>query len=203
VSTLSRVTSILGIPTVYRLFGTVIGGSYRDRYVREFIQPRSGDRVLDIGCGPGDMLAHLPPVEYVGIDLAARYIETARQRFGTRGEFHCESATETVLQEPGSFDIVMANGLLHHLSDDEARKVLSLARQALKPTGKFIALDGAFVADQSGFERLLLKLDRGRFVRAPEDYVRLARETFGDVQGRIYRDLLRWPYTHHIMTCRP
>jgi SAM-dependent methyltransferase len=149
------------------------------------------------------MLAYLPTVEYVGIDLDARYIEAARQRFGTRGKFHCESATETVLQAPGSFDIVMANGLLHHLSDDEARKVLSLACQALKPTGKLIALDGAFIADQSGFERLLLKLDRGRFVRAPEVYVELARETFDQVEGLICRDLLLWPYTHHIMTCRP
>jgi SAM-dependent methyltransferase len=198
-----RVSSILGIPTVYRLFIGVIGGAYRDRYSREFIQPRSGDRVLDIGCGPGDMLAHLPPVEYVGIDVDPRYIETARQRFGRRGTFYCESATETVLQEPGSFDIVMANGLLHHLSNDEARTVLSLARRALKPTGKFVALDGAFIADQSGFERLLLRLDRGRFVRAPEHYVELARETFSEVKGLICRDLLRWPYTHHIMTCRP
>jgi hypothetical protein len=52
-------------------------------------------------------------------------------------------------------------------------------------------------------ERLLLKMDRGRFVRTPDAYVRLAREVFSDVQAVICHDLLRLPYTHNIMTCRP
>jgi SAM-dependent methyltransferase len=195
-------TSILELPAVYRLFAAAIGGKFRSRYVSEYVRPQAGDRILDIGCGPGDILNHLPQVQYLGVDVDAQYIAAARRRFGNRGEFRCESATETVLREPASFDIVMANGVLHHLDDDEANKVLTLARSALKSTGRLVAHDGAFVAEQSAIEALLLKMDRGRFVRTPDQYVRLARQAFDQVEGVVRRGLLRSPYTHHIMTCR-
>lgn len=120
--------SLLEFPAVYRLFATAIGGKFRDRYVAEYVQPQAGDRILDIGCGPGDILDHLPDVRYLGVDMNARYIAAARKRFGNLGEFRCESATETVLREPASFDLVMANGVLHHLDDSEASKVLTLVR---------------------------------------------------------------------------
>jgi SAM-dependent methyltransferase len=194
--------SLLEIPAVYRLFAAAIGGKFRDRYVAEYVQPRAGDRILDIGCGPGDILRHLPDVRYLGVDMDARYIAAARKRFGNLGEFRCESATETVLREPASFDLVMANGVLHHLDDTEVSKVLTLARSALKPTGRLVAHDGAFLAEQSAIEALLLKMDRGRFVRTPDQYVRLARLAFEHVESVVRRGLLRSPYTHHIMTCR-
>ena len=195
-------TSLLEFPAVYRLFAAAIGGRFRDRYVTEYVQPRTGDRILDIGCGPGDILDHLPDVRYLGVDMDTRYIAAARKRFGNRGEFRCESATETVLREPASFDLVMANGVLHHLDDEEVNKVLTLARRALKPNGRLVTHDGAFLAEQSAIEALLLKWDRGRFVRTPDQYVRLARLAFDQVEGVVRRGLLRSPYTHHIMTCR-
>jgi SAM-dependent methyltransferase len=194
--------ALLEYPAVYRLFSAMIGGNYRDRYVADFVRPCTGDRILDIGCGPGDILDHLPEVHYLGIDRDARYIAAAQERFGKRGEFRCESATETVLREQASFDIVMANGVLHHLDDAEVKKVVTLARLALKPTGRLVALDGAFLAEQSAIEALLLKMDRGRFVRTPDQYVRLARLAFDQVESVVRRGLLRSPYTHHIMTCR-
>jgi SAM-dependent methyltransferase len=184
------------------MFTAAIGGKFRTRYVAEYVRPNVGHRILDIGCGPGDILDFLPKVQYLGIDLDTRYITAARKRFGNRGEFRCESATETVLREPASFDIVMANGVLHHLDDSEVRKVLSMARLALKPAGRLVAHDGAFVAEQSAIEALLLKMDRGRFVRTPDQYVDLARKAFDDVEGVVRRGMLRSPYTHHIMTCR-
>jgi SAM-dependent methyltransferase len=194
-------TSLLQFPAVYRLFAAAIGGDFRDRYVAEYLQPRKDDRILDIGCGPGDILDHLPDVSYLGVDMDAPYIAAARKRFGGRGEFRCESATETVLREPASFDIVMANGVLHHLDDDEVTTVLALARSALKSTGRLVTHDGAFVSEQSTIETMLLKMDRGRFVRTPDQYVRLARVAFDRVDSVVRHDLLRTPYTHHIMTC--
>lgn len=194
-------TSLLESPTVYRIFGAAIGGKFRDRYVSEYVQPRSGDRILDLGCGPGDILDHLPEVRYLGVDMDSRYIEAARKRFGKLGEFRCESATETVLREPASFDVVMANGVLHHLDDAEVHKVMNLAKSALKPGGRLVTHDGAFIPEQTTFEAMLLKRDRGRFVRAVDQYVQLARATFDRVESVVRRDMLRLPYTHHIMTC--
>src|SRR5262249_26517960 len=140
---------LLQFPAVYRAFSAAIGGSLRDLYVAEYVRPRPGDRIFDIGCGPGDVVAHLPDVEYVGIDYNPRYIRAARARFGRRGEFRCESAAEAVAREPGYFDIVMANAILHHLDDEEAGRMLALARDALRPDGRLVAFDGCFVPGQS------------------------------------------------------
>lgn len=32
----------------------------RDRYVRDFVRPFAGCRILDIGCDPAEVLAYLP-----------------------------------------------------------------------------------------------------------------------------------------------
>ena len=194
---------LLAVPSVYTKFNSAIAGRFREIYVQRYVRPQPQDRILDIGCGTGDILKYLPPVSYLGIDLDKRYIDAARKRFGSLGEFQCESATETVLREPKSFDIVMANGVLHHLNDDEVVAVLSLARSALKPSGHLTTHDPAFVPGQSRIARLLLNLDRGRFVRSHDRYVELARKVFTDIDAEVCHDLLRLPYTHLFMTCRP
>ena len=78
------------------------------------------------------------------------------------------------LEEPGTFDLAPANGVVHHLDDDQALALYRLARSALKPGGRFVSFDGAFVDGQSAVARMFLRNDRGRHVRRAEDYERLA-----------------------------
>jgi len=193
--------NVLKLPGGYRTFIRAIGGGYRDVYLREYVRPLPSQRILDLGCGTGEVLAHLPAVDYVGIDVDERYIRAARSRFGARGDFRCQSASEVVIDEPGSYDIVMANGLLHHLDDVQAGQLLSVARQALKPDGRLTTFDGCFVPGQARLARWLLRLDRGRHVRTRAAYVALAGAVFGNVQSHVRHDLLRVAYTHHIMVC--
>jgi SAM-dependent methyltransferase len=193
--------SALALPWVYRLFGRLVGGDARSAFVRDYLKVRPGQRILDIGCGPADLLACLPEVDYVGIDLSAHYIEAARARYGKRGRFICESVADTVVREPASADLVTAMGVLHHLDDAEARRLLEVARQALKPGGRFVALDGVWHPDQSRLARWVLSKDRGRFIRTAEAYVALARDIFASVASHVRHDMIRIPYSHHIMIC--
>src|SRR3984893_19009277 len=57
------------------------GQSYHRRleHVYRFLVP-PGLRVLDLGCGEGDLLASLAPAEGVGVDFSPAMIEIARQR---------------------------------------------------------------------------------------------------------------------------
>jgi SAM-dependent methyltransferase len=198
---MSDVRAILSWPAAYRLFVKILGGNYRALYQRDYVQASAGQRVLDVGCGTGEVLAYLPDVEYVGLDINPQYIRAAQARFGARGEFRCEDVAKAVVREPASYDVVMANGLLHHLADADVRSLLRLARQALKPLGRLVTFDGCFVPQQSLLARGLLRLDRGRFVRTPAAYKALATEIFGEVRSIVHHDLLWLPYTHLIMVC--
>lgn len=194
--------ALLSHPRVYSLFRRFVGrNTARTVYAREHLRLEPGQRVLDLGCGPGDILAFLPQVRYVGYDISPDYIERARARFGERGEFHCRAVDESLPVSPASFDVVIAHGLLHHLDDAEANVLFRVARRALKPGGRMVTFDGCYAPGQSAAARLALRLDRGKHVRRREDYERLARAEFEDVKGFVRHDLLRIPYTHLIMEC--
>lgn len=196
--------SKLAVPWVFRLFKKSIGaGTAISIFVREHVRPATGNRVLDIGCGLGDVLEHFAgtEVDYLGIDVSEEYIDFARRRYGSKARFVCRSATGTALDEPASFDIAIANGVLHHLGDGEASAMLELARSSLKPAGRLVTLDGCYTGEQSSVERFILSRDRGHFVRTREGYETLARESFPRVETRIRHDLLRIPFTHIIMEC--
>jgi len=164
-------------------------------YVNEWIRPRPGDRILDVGCGPGTLLTWMPDVDYTGYDPNPRYIAEASAHFGRRGRFHCGYLTHIPDGEIGRFDIVLANGVLHHLSDDQVRQVMSLASQALKPRGRMVTRDGCYERGQKGLARWLMKWDRGAFVRTQEGYDALFQRSFEVVRVAILRDALRLPYS--------
>jgi hypothetical protein len=93
--------------------------------------------------------------------------------------------------------------VLHHLDDQEADGLLRVAREALKPRGRFVSLDGCYAPNQSRFARWMLNNDRGRFVRRQDDYARLAAAHFPTVEAHVTHRLLNIPYTHIIMVCSP
>jgi trans-aconitate methyltransferase len=193
---------ILSVAPLYRLFGRISGATRGRRvYVQSYIRPKSGDRVLDIGCGPGDILEALPDVVYYGFDSNAEYIEAARRRFGARATFDVAMVNPNLVKQYEGFDLVLATGVLHHLNDADADTLFHISQTALKPGGVLITLDGCFVPEQSRVARALLKRDRGQFVRAPDEYTRLAATVFSQVEAHVCHDLLRIPYTHLIMRC--
>lgn len=197
-----RPQSVLSNAWVYRAFQRAVGvDRFRAEYIKNYVRPTPGANVLDIGCGPADILDSLPGVSYVGVDLSPRYIQDATARYGSRGQFVCQSVTEFVVQRPASFDLVLANAVLHHLDDREAAALFCAARSALKPRGRLVSFDGCFVAGQSRIASWMLRSDRGQYVRYPEEYVRLASASFPRVEQHVHHDLLRIPYSHIIMVC--
>ena len=200
-----RITSVLARPWAYQLFFNVIGAPHRSRIlVRDYIRPRPGDRILEIGCGPGTIVPYLPEAEYVGFDLSEEYIEQARKKFREkhpRVQFFCERVSQYTLPQRSYFDVVLALGILHHLDDAEALQLFAMAHEALKPGGKLVTLDGVWTNDQSGAARYLLARDRGQFVRTQEQYITLGSRVFSTIQPSIRHDLLRIPYTHLVLEC--
>lgn len=187
---------------VYERFQRFLGAdAARKSFVARFLRPSPGFKVLDIGCGTGSLLDYLPPgIDYTGYDLNAAYIESARNRFGQRGRFHqARVGEEPVDLEPASFDLVIAKAILHHLGDDEARRLLRGAFRRLRPGGFFVSLDCVRHDRQNPLARLIISLDRGTAVRDPEGYERLVREHTPAVEGTLITDWLAIPYSYFIM----
>lgn len=190
------VWSILSHPAFYDALQNALGAKkFRTFFSKLMIRARLADRVLDLGCGTAEILDFLPEIEYVGYDISAQYIESAKRRFGTRGKFEARIATEAEVAQGAPFDIVLALGVLHHLDDDTALTLMRTAHAALKPGGRLVTFDPVFVRGQNPLARFLISKDRGQNVRDQAGYENLARHSFQNVRTTVRHQ--SWiPYTH-------
>ena len=115
---------------------------------------QTGDKVIDIGCGPAQALQSLPDVEYLGLDINPDYIAFARRTYGDKGTFVVGDTRS--LRSDSRFkdaDIVIAVSVLHHLDDEEAVDCIRFADGALKIGGRFICLDACWIPNQGPFSK--------------------------------------------------
>jgi len=167
-------------PIVYELFHHLIGARrWLQRFTDEVIRPGDGDRVFDIGCGPGALLRCLPAgASYVGFDRNQAYIEHARRMHRGRGEFICDDVGNFANHALAPADIAVAIGILHHLDDDLALRMLRATANALKPGGRLITVDACFHPEQSAIQRFVMSKDRGTHVRPYHRYVEMVDAVF-------------------------
>jgi SAM-dependent methyltransferase len=194
---------LITVPSIYKGLMFSLGADRAiSRYVDEVLQPKPGMKVLDVGCGPANVLAYLPPVDYTGIDLNEKHIAHARQRYGERGRFIVGNAAEDLKQEEQAFDLINVSALLHHLADDEAISLFRSLKRLLKQDGKIVTFDNVWLPSQRIVVKLINTLDSGMNIRTPEAYLGLLNGLGFDVETRVFHDLLRIPYDHVVMIAR-
>lgn len=195
---------VLRRPGGYQGLQDLLGAQrFQRRFAREWVRAEAGMRVLDIGCGTGSLLAHLPAgVDYHGFDDSPAYIEAARRRHGDRGRFWQARVERQAIGELGRFDRVIALGVLHHLGDADAAALVGLAAAVLAAGGALVTYDPTLVPGQGWLSRTLVKNDRGTAVRPPDGYAALARAAFAEVTVDVVSGHLRVPYHACVLTCR-
>jgi len=192
----SGLRSILSHHGAYRLFRKLTGSDKLHRIlVEQYIRPCPGDVVLDIGCGPADILAWMPEVRYYGLDLSADYLAAARSRYPDRGSFTCGSVDDLDPAGMPPCDIVLALGVLHHLDDGQVVGLLAKVRTLLKPGGRFISYDPCFAQRQHVVARWIHRCDRGRNVRFDGPMASLAGHALSGVRHVVRHDMCRVPST--------
>jgi SAM-dependent methyltransferase len=111
--------------------------------VLDLLAPVSGERILDIGAGPGvlaPLIAKLS-AQYVGVDASEKLLEFARSHHGRHGRFLCGDAarlSELAQLHGGSFDAAVFVLSIQDMQPLDA--VLRSAAWALRPGGRIVIL---------------------------------------------------------------
>jgi len=194
--------SPLSSPVIYDLIQDLAWGKKGQlEYILKYLKPEKTDSILDVGCGSGRLLRHLPPCEYVGVDLSRQYIEYANRRVfeGKASFFHADVKQLETMNLP-KFSIVSAIGLLHHLDDEDAKFLLGTARNLLQDGGRLVTVDPGYHEGQGIISKFIADHDRGQNVRTPEEYADLFAESFSDVKIEITAQLTRLPVKAFVAT---
>lgn len=103
--------------------------------VLEWLNPQRGERILDLGCGDGQLTTRIVAsgAEVVGVDASPDMVAAAR----SRGIAADEASAEHLPYSNNAFHAVFSNAALHWVrnQNDMMRQV----RRVLKPGGRFVA----------------------------------------------------------------
>lgn len=179
-----------------------------------------GDRVLDLGCGPGSMWGHWQtldsPGALVGVDLSEAMIQEARQNHPD-GEFHVGRAHALPFPD-GSFDIVVASAVLHHIPDEHLRSALDEIARVLDEHGRLVGREpngesfgqvpGWFSGAIMSFRHLAFRLTRSREYPEPQlgdHHHAFARDAFVETAQQVFhmgRLEERYPFSQYLVRVR-
>ena len=106
------------------------------RELLNLLEPKTGERILDVGCGTGQLAAEMARsgAETVGIDSSPAMVAQARGNFP---ELRFEVADVTALPYHAEFDAIFSNAALHWVRQADTAAA-GMAR-ALKPDGRLVA----------------------------------------------------------------
>lgn len=153
----------IGTPRRYDLVTAVLFAGRRRRAFRALAAvagARSGDRILDVGCGTGYFVRTLaqiagPDGAVVGIDAAPEMIAYAASRSRSAANVSFEVGSAGALSFPDSgFDVVVSSLTMHHLAPAEQLPAIQEMRRVLRPGGTLMIAE--FQAPTGHGWRLLL-----------------------------------------------
>src|SRR5258708_26129205 len=74
----------------------------------------AGSRILELGCGTGELLTEVKPSIGVGLDLSGQMLKLARKDYPN---MHFVVGDAEALSFAGTFDFILMSELIGHLSD--------------------------------------------------------------------------------------
>jgi len=104
--------------------------------------------ILDIGCGDAvtltPLLQKISITSYTGYDLSSSALELAAENLSKENfaiVLKEGNMMELIVEEGKQFDLIHSSFAIHHLKDDEKKKLLKACFNRLLPGGKMIYID--------------------------------------------------------------
>jgi cyclopropane fatty-acyl-phospholipid synthase-like methyltransferase len=154
---------------LYDPLARLLGAASAHRHLVDQAQLQAGHRVLEIGCGTGNLTIQIktrhPSVDVVGLDPDPKALARARRkavRVGIALRLD-QGFSDQLPYADGSYDRVFSAFMFHHLLHEEKRKSLQEIRRVLRPGGSFHLLDVGSARGSGGFiARFFHRSDRMR-----------------------------------------
>jgi len=130
--------------------------------VVSLLDPRAGERIMDLGCGTGHLTAQIAEsgAQVTGVDRSAEMVAAARLAYPNL-KFEVSDARNLAYRE--EFDAVFSNATLHWIHEPE--QVLQGVWRALRSGGRFVAEFGGkknIRAMQEAFDSALEELSAAK-----------------------------------------
>jgi|688.fasta_scaffold376042_1 2-polyprenyl-3-methyl-5-hydroxy-6-metoxy-1,4-benzoquinol methylase len=194
--------SLLRFNFIYDLVQNLLGSNRgREVFIRDYVKPLNGQKILDFGCGTGTLfkeLKHLKDITYYGIEPNAQYVNACRKIYSSFQNAHFINGSVDKLDHISEkFDSIVVSAVLHHLKTEYWPDLIKSLYLKLNEGGKIILLDIVFHPSQHIVSKILISLDRGESVLNIDDYLKVIKGNYV-VKSDLRTDLMRIPYSHLI-----
>jgi ubiquinone/menaquinone biosynthesis C-methylase UbiE len=137
-----------------RVFGMGVDRS-GSKQVIELAGVKPGDKVLDVGCGTGNLTLTArsyagPKGQVYGIDASPEMIEVAKKKAETLDQSSPPQSPAVIFQMglmekldfgDATFDVIVSRLAIHHLPDDLKQRAFAEFLRVLKPGGHLLIAD--------------------------------------------------------------
>lgn len=141
--------------------GKFVSGMYS--VLVDEIQKSESGKILDVGCGNGNLFTFLPDGKYelYGVDFSENMISEAKKNCSVKASFIVGDA-EKLPFDDDTFDILVCNASFHHYIHPDA--VLEEMHRVLKDGGKLVIGDPYIPTGIRGLMNVILRFsDEGDY----------------------------------------
>lgn len=113
-------------------------------WLGSILRKNSGNRILDVGCGNGNLTSVFVDKEFVmGLDPSKDYIKQVDERFKGRKNFHSilldmTDRKRALALKKYKFDTIITMNTYEHIKDDQA--AFNIAHEVLEDNGTFLII---------------------------------------------------------------
>lgn len=166
-------------PPFYDIIQIVATGGFL-RVVRKELESISRNKkILDLGSGTGNFASFFASENYLGVEINRKYIQYAKTKYPNH-KFIQSDITQDTFPDI-KFDVLLMVNVLHHLSDSQISKLISLLKVRY-PKKEIIIIESY---PYGFFSRLLKYLDAGENFREFSDLEKLLEKKIHKSKSKI------------------